>query len=75
MVSCDVEKLGEPLYHQLRASIVYEPREQGMATEGVEEEVRREGEGRNDRSRGYRNSRGRSYGVFPRLAGKSDGGQ
>jgi hypothetical protein len=45
MVSCDAEKLGEPLYHQLRASIVYEPREQGKATEGVEKEVRREGDG------------------------------
>jgi len=36
MVSCDVERLGEPPYHQLRVSIVYEPREQGKATEGVE---------------------------------------
>jgi hypothetical protein len=30
------EKLGEPLYHQPRASIVYEPRQQGKATVGVE---------------------------------------
>jgi hypothetical protein len=74
MVSCDVKKLGEPVCHQLRASIVYVPREQGKATEGVEKYAGRERDGMIVLVAIVTVVAGRME-FFPRLAGKSDGGQ